>query len=132
MFLTYLFLHRMVTSTGPFVCRPVHTPSGRAVGITLHLGATPFHNAVTGKIVCNGESEESVTQTRLLPSMYCPTGLGGNLEGVKDMIEEICSASTIPQDGIQGAINATQPIASRRSRFRSATDLAFAYHARPQ
>jgi len=87
--LSYIVLYKIVTSIGVFQCRKVETPFGRAVDITLQLGMTPIHNTVSGKIVCNDQTEQSA-QFRPLPSMYCPTSLGGDLSAVERLIDDTC------------------------------------------
>ena len=116
--LTYLLMHRMVTSTGPYICRPVESTYGRAVGITLRLGATPFHNSVTGKIVCNGLTEPSDV-THQLPTMYCPRAFGGNLAGVKRVIDQVCRGAALGQAFWQEVSDASTRIARRRNNLRS-------------
>jgi hypothetical protein len=115
--LVFIAIYKVVTSIGFQHCRNVETPFGRAVGITQQLGITPFQNSVHGRIVCNGLSEQSA-QLRLLPAMYCPTQLVGNLDEVKRLIDETC-AGTIPSQtpAVVVAVNPA-PSASIRRRNR--------------
>jgi hypothetical protein len=85
--LTFFFLHRVVTRSGPYNCQPVVTLSGIAFDMKLNLGITPLHNTVKGTVVCG---EGTIHTPVVFPTRYCPRNFGGNLHAVETLIDELC------------------------------------------